>query len=87
MWHMSGDLNTKLYHALTKQRLTRNRILGLHDEGRHWIIEDKGVEKVAVDYFDDLFGTTPSDFDGFLEEITLTFTHQRNQRIRIVMED
>lgn len=28
MWHTSGDLNTNFYHALTKQRRTRNRIVG-----------------------------------------------------------
>ena len=32
MWHTSENLNTKFYHALTKQRRTRNRIVGLHDE-------------------------------------------------------
>ena len=31
MWHTSGDLNTKFYHALTKQRRARNRIVGLYD--------------------------------------------------------
>lgn len=29
MWYSSGDLNTKFYHALTKQRRVRNRIVGL----------------------------------------------------------
>ena len=32
MWYSSGDLNTKFYHALTKQRRIRNKIVGLHDE-------------------------------------------------------
>ena len=31
MWHTSGDQNTKFYHALTKQRRARNRIVGLYD--------------------------------------------------------
>ena len=54
MWYSSGDLNTKFYHALTKQRRVRNRIVGLHDAARNWITEDIGVEKVAVDYFEEL---------------------------------
>jgi len=63
MWHTSGDLNTKFYHALTKQRRARNRIVGLYDSDGNWIIEEQGVEKVAVDYFDDLFQTTtPTGF-------------------------
>ena len=51
MCYSSGDLNTKFYHALTKQRWVCNRILGLYDEAGNWITEEKGVEKVAVDYF------------------------------------
>ena len=67
----------------------RNRIVGLHDEDRNWITEDKGVEKVAVDYFDDLFSTTsPSEFDSFLEEIVPSITFQMNQTLlRIATED
>lgn len=62
---------------------------------------EKVVEKVEVDYFEELFTTSSSDFDGFLEEITPTvvgkkkikkitptITHQMNQRlIRIATED
>ena len=37
MWYTAGDLNTKFYHALTKQRRVRNMIVGLHDETGNWI--------------------------------------------------
>lgn len=71
MWYTSGDLITKFYHALTKQQRVQNRIVGLHDEHGNWITEDGGVEKVTVDYFQDLFSiTSPLEFDSFLEEIT-----------------
>ena len=40
--------------------------MGLVDTEGNWIIENQDVEKVAVDYFDDLFKTTsPSEFEGF----------------------
>ena len=82
MWYSSGDLNTKFYHALTKQRRVRNRIVGLHDAVGNWITEDNMVEKVAVDYFQDLFSTTsPSDFESFLAEVTMGITPQMNQRL------
>ena len=58
MWHSSGDLNTKFYHALTKQRRIRNKIVGLYNEAGNWVTEENGVEKVAVDYFDGLFSST-----------------------------
>ena len=51
MWYTSGDFNTKFYHALTKKRRARNRIVGLYDTQGNWITEDQDVEKVAVDYF------------------------------------
>ena len=80
MWHSSGDLNTKFYHALTKQRRVRNKIVGLHDEMGNWITEENGVEKVPVDYFDGLFRTTdPTEFDSFLEEIVPSISPQMNQ--------
>ncbi|XP_056864326.1 uncharacterized protein LOC130511383 [Raphanus sativus] len=82
MWNTAGDLNTKFYHGLTKQRRTRNRIVGLYDENGNWVVKDQGLEKVAVDCFDDLFQTTsPTEFGGFLEEIVPTITPQMNQRL------
>ena len=89
MWHSSGDLNTKFYHALTKQRRIRNRIVGLLDADGNWITEDSGVEKVAVSYFEDLFtSSSPSEFDDFLMEIPPTITPQINQRLlRIATEE
>ena len=89
MWHTAGDLNTKFYHALTKQRRARNRIVGLYDTNGDWIIEEQGVEKVAVDYFGDLFQTTsPTEFDDFLDEINPTITPQMNQRlVRLATEE
>ena len=71
MWYSSGDLNTKFYHALTKQRHIHNRIVGLYDANGNRITKDKGVEQVDMDYFEDIFNTTsPSDFDDFLADIT-----------------
>ena len=89
MWYSSRDLNTKFYHALAKKRRIRNRIVGLHDAAGNWITEDNGVEKVAVDYFEDLFSTTsPSEFDSFLTEVTPSITPQMNQQLlRISTED
>ncbi|XP_056848447.1 uncharacterized protein LOC130498828 [Raphanus sativus] len=81
-WNTAGDRSTKFYHALTKQRRARNRIVGLYDEGGNWITEEQGIEKVAVNYFEDLFTTTsPSEFEVFLGEITPSITHQTNQML------
>ena len=89
MWHSSGDLNTKFYHALTKQRRVRNKIVGLYDDLGNWITEENGIEKVAVDYFDGNFSTTnPTDFDNFLDEIVPSIFPQMNQiLLRTTTED
>ena len=80
MWYSSGDLNTKFYHVLTKQRRVRNKIVGLHDTLGNWITDENGVEKVAVDYFEDLFSSTdPTEFDSFLDEIVPSISPQMNQ--------
>ena len=83
MWSSSGDLNTKFYHALTKQRRVRNRIVGLYNAAENWITEDSMVEKVVVDYFENLFSnTSPSGFESFLAEVTTSITPQMNQRLQ-----
>ena len=89
MWYASGDLNTKFYHALTRQRRVRNRIVGLHDVDGNWITEENRVERVAINYFEDLFSTTsPSDFNSFLTEVTPAITLQMNQNLlRLATED
>ncbi|XP_048633068.1 uncharacterized protein LOC125607235 [Brassica napus] len=89
MWHSSGDLNTKFYHALTKQRRIRNKIVGLYDEAGNWVTEENGVEKVAVDYFDGLFSSTnPGEFDSFLEEIGPSISPQMNlMLLRVATEE
>ena len=71
----------KFYHALTKQRRVRNRNVGIHDAARNWITKDIDVEKVAVEYFEDLFTTTsPTKFDDLLTEVIPGITPQMNQR-------
>lgn len=82
MWHTVGDTNSTFFHALTKQRRSKNIIIGLHNAGGQWITEEKEIEKVAVDYFQDLFlSTVPTDFENFLSEIPVSITEQMNNRL------
>lgn len=82
IWYFSGDINTKFYHSLTKQRQVRNRIVGMHNDAGNWITEENGVEQVIVNYFEELFtSTSPSKFDSFLEEVPSNITAQMNQRL------
>lgn len=56
--------------------------MSLYEEDENWIIENKEVEKIAVDYFDGMFSTTvPLEFNSFLNEITPKITPQMDQRL------
>lgn len=63
--------------------------MSLYEEDENWIIENKEVEKIAVDYFDGMFSTTvPLEFNSFLNEITPKITPHMDQRlIRFATED
>ncbi|KAF8085953.1 hypothetical protein N665_0641s0010 [Sinapis alba] len=89
MWNKAGNLNTKFYHALTKQRRARNRIVDLYDSEGNWIAEEQGIQKVAVEFFDNLFQSTElTNFEQFLEDIPSTITPQMNQRLlRLATEE
>lgn len=80
LWMRVGDHNSKYFHALTKQRRARNRIIGLHDENGIWSDEDKNIQHIAVSYFKNLFtSTNPRDFESSLKEVKTTITDQVNE--------
>ncbi|CAA7014686.1 unnamed protein product [Microthlaspi erraticum] len=80
MWLKDGDLNTKFFHASTKQRRAVNRIVGLHNEGNVWVAGEKEVQRVAVDYFQKLFTSTlPVDFTRVLENVSGCITPTENE--------
>ncbi|CAA7026829.1 unnamed protein product [Microthlaspi erraticum] len=80
LWLKDGDLNTKFFHASTKQRRAANRIVGLHNDDNVWVAGEKEVEKVAVGYFDKLFTSTlPTDFTGVLAHMPHRITAQENE--------
>ncbi|XP_023634340.1 uncharacterized protein LOC111829476 [Capsella rubella] len=82
LWMRVGDQNTKFFHAQTKQRQARNRIVGLFNEAGMWITEDTGIQEVAVLYFTDLFtSTNPMDFEEALQDIRLSITEDINVRL------
>ncbi|CAA7038023.1 unnamed protein product [Microthlaspi erraticum] len=80
LWLRDEDLNTKFFHASTKQRRAVNRIVGLHNEANVWVDGGKEVEKIVVSYFDKLFtSTTPGEFTEILENLSERVTPQENE--------
>lgn len=48
LWLPERDNNSKYFHVVTKQRRTRNKILGL----------ENNIEEVAIRYYGDIFSTS-----------------------------
>lgn len=78
-WLQECDLNTKFFHATTKQRRARNRVTKLRKSNGVWEETQNDIEEVATRYFQTLFTSLdPSDFDDSLKYITEKVTPAMN---------
>ncbi|KAG7581014.1 Reverse transcriptase zinc-binding domain [Arabidopsis suecica] len=81
-WYQEGDKNTKFFHAITKQRRARNKILGLLNDDGMWVDKEVGIERLAVDYFKDLFTTSdPQEFHSVLQDVPTMISEDMNQKL------
>ena len=80
-WVHEGDRNTKFFHAVTKARKARNKILSIEDKDGVITRGEADIAMVAVDYFQDLYRTS-SPPDTLQEEVFQDFpkrvTHEVN---------
>ncbi|CAA7032412.1 unnamed protein product [Microthlaspi erraticum] len=54
-------------------------MVGLHDKTDTWVTGEKEMEKVAVEYFSELFTTTsPNDFTDLLDGIPTVISETDN---------
>ncbi|XP_019200262.1 PREDICTED: uncharacterized protein LOC109193892 [Ipomoea nil] len=54
-WIVSGDRNTKFYHAATMVRKAQNRIRGLKDDSGNWMFEEDALQRHVQDFYMNLF--------------------------------
>ena len=47
IWFKEGDKNTKYFHAITKQKRARNKIIGLLNQDGLWV-DKEGVLKILL---------------------------------------
>jgi hypothetical protein len=70
VWLKDGDRNTKFFHNKANQRSKVNNIKKIKDENGVWWHGEEQVEKVFINYFEDLFSSSnPSNIDETCEVV------------------
>lgn len=82
LWLREGDMNSKFFHNLTKQRRARNKITRLINSSGDMVEDEEGMVAIATSYFRSLFETsTPAEIDEALGNISSTITDDTNQAL------
>lgn len=76
-WLRAEDRNTKYFHAVARGKRIRNTVTTIQDENRVIRKGHKEVSDVAVEYFEDLYSSSPVDqalyddvFTGFHSRVS-----------------
>ena len=81
-WFQGGDRNTIFFHAKASSRQKKNLIERLLDFDGVWQEEDEKIEKVVVEYYNNLFtSSSPTDFLEILQAIQSKVTPLMNQML------
>ena len=81
-WIKHGDKNTKIFHLKVSQRRQRNLIQGIMDPQGNWLEELEDVAKVVVQYFNDMFSSSPcTRIDECLEAVPQKVTLDMQQAL------
>ncbi|XP_022549590.1 uncharacterized protein LOC111201644 [Brassica napus] len=81
-WLREGDRNTKFFHALTKQRRSRNKITQLQDVNGNIVEDEEGLVAIATSYFRQIFeSSNPEDIEEALAQVPTTITGAMNENL------
>ena len=80
LWLREGDRNSKYFHALKKQRRTKNMITQLLDENGNMVEDEEGLVAIATSYFRKIFESSkPEDIANALAEVSTLITRAINE--------
>ena len=77
-WLKDGDSNTRFFHASAFTRKKKNEITGLINAARDWVQTDEDIQRVAVNYFQDLFFASSGKYDEVLDCVDSRVMHCEN---------
>ncbi|XP_010518542.1 PREDICTED: uncharacterized protein LOC104793811 [Camelina sativa] len=82
LWFAEGDKNTKFFHASTKQKRARNKIIDILNHLEVWVDTEEGIEKVSVEYFSNLFSSSnASDPTVAIKDVPTLVTLAMNEHL------
>ena len=77
-WLRDSDSNTRFIHASASARKKKNEITGLINASGYWVQTDEDIQRVAVNYFEDLFFASPGKYDEVLDCVDSRVMHGNN---------
>ena len=77
-WLKDNDSNTRFFHATASARKKRNEIAGLTTDKGEWVQTDKDIQRVAIDYFKDLYSYSPCKYDEVLDCVDVRIKREEN---------
>jgi len=79
-WLNEGDINTRFFHASTKNRIARNRLLSIQDSDGSDIYGNGNIAAKAEKYFGELFSSSNHrDLTAILQHIQLVVSPATNE--------
>ncbi|KAF8093414.1 hypothetical protein N665_0383s0044 [Sinapis alba] len=80
--NLSGERNTKFYHATTEHCRARNHINGLNDSRGVWCENERKIKVIAKDYFEEIFSSSsPSDIKVSLNHVKNTISPEMSESL------
>lgn len=81
-WLNLGDRNTPFYHGVSKVKKSKNKISKMRDKNGVFHIQEETIAKVAEDYFESMFSSTPTiPLDECLPNIQPKITMEMNAQL------
>ena len=77
-WLKEGDSNTRFFHATASARKKKNEIVVLTTDKGDYVQTDEDIQRVADDYFHDLYSNSPCKYDEVLDCVDVRIKREEN---------